>query len=158
MSARRPWPGAWGEQAGRAWGLGAAAEAAALIRWSARLMQALDERDGAHGPSTACHRRRRRCLPSWRRLTASCSPLPPCPFCSKLASYTAPKSLMNDLPVQEDGDEVRALLGPSGRGGAGRRRQPAAACRPASRPAAAGASHLKAVWTLQAAVLPTRCC
>ena len=27
--------------------------------------------------------------------------------CSKLASYTAPKAVMSDLPVQEDGDEVR---------------------------------------------------
>ena len=39
------------------------------------------------------------------------SQLLPCsavPACSKLASYTAPKAVMSDLPVQEDGDEVRS--------------------------------------------------
>ena len=33
---------------------------------------------------------------------------PAVPACSKLASYTAPKAVMSDLPVQEDGDEVRS--------------------------------------------------
>lgn len=37
------------------------------------------------------------------------------PPCSKLASYTAPKSLMSELPVQEDGDTVGfAVARPTG--------------------------------------------
>lgn len=54
---------------------------------------------------------RRRCERAPRRQRSAASsltnPVLLCVPCSKLASYTAPKSVMGDLPTEDGGDQVR---------------------------------------------------
>ena len=87
----------WGSVAGR---IPASSAPAALPRTPGSTPS---DGDGPGSGARPGGRRRARCVS-----TAPQHALPLLPR-SKLASYTAPKSVLSDLPTQEDGDQVRCL-------------------------------------------------